>query len=209
MQSTICTAPVLRIRSTASRSTLRAAALTPQEFSKWQPKVLLGVGVKVIAPTGQYDPTKLINWGTNRWSFKPEFGYSQRWCKWVVDGYAGVWFFTTNHDFWSRNAYFPGTRSQSQNPMAAFEGHLSYDFKQRLWVSLDGNFWVGGATSLAGVENPLTNQETSRLGGIASIPITKHQSLKFSYSDGSYIRCGGNFQNVSVAWQYSWLGRPN
>jgi hypothetical protein len=22
-------------------------------------------------------------------------------------------------------------------------------------------------------------------------------------------RHGGNFQNVSVAWQYSWLGRPN
>jgi hypothetical protein len=41
-------------------------------------KVLLGAGLKEIAPTGQYDPTKLINWDTNRWSFKPEFGYSQR-----------------------------------------------------------------------------------------------------------------------------------
>ena len=57
----------------------------------------------MTAPTGQYDPTKLINWGTNRWSFKPEFGYSQRWGKWIVDGYAGVWFFTTNQDYWSRN----------------------------------------------------------------------------------------------------------
>jgi hypothetical protein len=73
----------------------------------------------------QYDPTKLINWGTNRWSFKPEFGYSQRWGNWVLDGYAGVWLFTTNHDFWSRNIYYPGTRSQSQKPMGAAEGHLS------------------------------------------------------------------------------------
>ena len=39
--------------------------------------------------------------------------------------------------------------------------------------------------------------------------LTKHQSLKFSYSDGTYIRYGGNYQNVSAAWQYSWLGRPN
>ena len=44
---------------------------------------------------GQYDPTKLINWGANRWGFKPEFGYSQRWAKWVLDGYMGVWLFTT------------------------------------------------------------------------------------------------------------------
>lgn len=87
-------------------------AMPPREFAKWHQKVLLGAGLKGIAPTGQYDPTKAINWGTNRWSFKPEFGYSQRWGKWIVDGYAGMWFFTTNHDFWSRNAFYPGTRSR-------------------------------------------------------------------------------------------------
>jgi hypothetical protein len=184
-------------------------AMPPQEYMKWRQKVLLGVSLKVLAPTGQYDPTKLINWGTNRWSFKPEFGYSQRWGKWIVDGYFGVWFFTTNHDFFSRNAFFSGTRSQSQKPMGAVEGHLSYDFKQRLWVSLDGNFWFGGSTSVAGVENPLTKRTNSRLGGTAAVPITKHQSLKLGYSGGTYIRFGGNYQNVSVAWQYSWLGRPN
>jgi hypothetical protein len=184
-------------------------AMTPQEFAKWRQKVLLGAGLKVVVPTGQYDPTKLINWGTNRWSFKPEFGYSQRFGKWVLDGYVGAWFFTTNHDFWSRNAFYPGTRSQSQKPIVAFETHLSYDFKPRLWVSFDGNYWIGGSTSIAGIENPLTKQENSRLGATAAIPVTKHSSLKFGYSNGTYILYGGNYQNVSVAWQYSWLGRPN
>ena len=184
-------------------------AMRPQQFNKWRQKVLLGAGVEVLAPTGQYDPTKLINWGANRWSFKPEFGYSQRWSKWVVDGYSGIWFFTTNHDFFSRNAYYPGTGSQSQNPMGAFEGHLSYDFKLGCWVSLDGNFWVGGTTTVNGLENPLTKRENSRLGGTGSIRIAKHQSLKVSYSNGTYIRFGGNYQNLAVAWQYSWLGRPN
>jgi hypothetical protein len=183
-------------------------SMAPQKFVKWKQKVLLGASLKVIAPTGQYDPTKLINWGSNRWSFKPEFGYSQRWGKWVLDGYLGVWFFTTNQDFWSRNIFFEGTRSQSQNPIGAFEGHLSYDFKRRMWASLDGNFWFGGKTTVEGVQNPLTEQANSRIGGTVAIPITKHESLKFSYSDGTYIRFGGNYQNVSVAWQYSWLGRP-
>jgi hypothetical protein len=185
-------------------------AMQPQKFAKWKQKVLLGASLKILAPTGQYDPTKLINWGTNRWSFKPEFGYSQRWSgKWVLDGYFGVWFFTTNPEFWSRNMYFAGTRSQSQSPIGALEGHLSYDFKPRLWASLDANFWFGGSTSVNGIRNPFTRETDSRIGGTVAVPITKHQSLKFSYSSGDYIRVGGNYQNVSFAWQYSWLGRPN
>jgi Putative MetA-pathway of phenol degradation len=184
-------------------------AMQPREFAKWKQKVLLGASLKVIAPTGQYDPTKLINWGSNRWAFKPEFGYSQRWGNWILDGYAGVWFFTTNHDYWSRNVYYPGTRSLTQNPIGSFEGHLSYSFTPKLWASVDGNFWVGGVTSSAGIENPLTLQRNSRIGATAAIPLGKHQSLKFSYSDGTHIRFGGNYQNVSVGWQYFWLGKPN
>jgi len=182
-------------------------AVPMTEFPKWKQKVLLGASLKVIAPTGQYDPTKLINWGTNRWSFKPELGYSQRFGNFVLDGYAGVWFFTTNTDFWSRNAYYPGTRSQSQKSIGAFEGHLSYNFKPRLWASLDGNYWFGGQTSISGIENPSSRLSNSRLGATFSTPVSQHQSLKFSYSNGTYIRFGGNYQNVSMAWQYSWLGK--
>ena len=184
-------------------------AMPPREFIQWRQKLLLGVSLKVVAPTGQYDPAKLINWGANRWAFKPEFGVSQRWGNWIVDGYAGAWFYTTNHEYFSHNASFSGTRPQSENPIAAFEGHLSYDFKPGFWISLDGNFWVGGKTSVSGVENPLTKQQSSRLGGTWAIRIAKHQSLKFSYSDGTFVQYGGNYQNVSIAWQYSWLGKPN
>jgi hypothetical protein len=178
------------------------------EFQKWRQKMLIGASLKIVAPTGQYDPTKLINWGNNRWAFKPEIGYSQRWGHWVVVGYAAAWFFTTNPEFFSHNQFFPGAQSQSENPVAAFEGHLSYDFKPRLWVSLDGNFWHGGETSLNGVPNSLTIEQNSRIGVTASFPITKRQSLKISYNNGAYINYGGNYQNLSVAWQYSWIGSP-
>jgi len=184
-------------------------AMSVKEFQSWKQKTILGVSLRIVAPTGQYDPTKLINNGSNRWGFKPEFGYSRRWGHWVLDGYAGAWFYTTNPEYFSYNAFVPGNQTRSQNPIAIFEGHLSYDVKQRFWFSLDGNFWHGGATSLNGVENPGTVQTSSRIGGTASVPFTKHQSLKFSYSYGAYVRFGGNYQNVSVAWQYSWLSRPN
>jgi hypothetical protein len=184
-------------------------AMSAREFQSWRQKTILGVSLKVVAPTGQYDGTKLINNGSNRWAFKPEFGYSRRWGHWVLDGYGAVWFFTTNAEYFSHNAFFPGTQAQSQKPVVTFEGHLSYDVKPRLWVSLDGNFWYGGRTSLNAIENPNTLQKSSRIGVTASIPLSKHQSLKLSYNNGAYIRFGGNYQNVSVAWQYFWLGRPN
>jgi hypothetical protein len=57
--------------------------------------------------------------------FKPEFGYSQRWGHWVLDGYAGFRFFTTNPEFFSCNMYFPDIQIQTQQPIGTFEGHLS------------------------------------------------------------------------------------
>lgn len=183
-------------------------AMSLKEMQTWRQKSLLGVSLKVVAPTGQYDPHRLINNGSNRWAFKPELGYSGRWRHWVLDAYAGAWFYTKNSNYFSHNAFFPGTQSLTQEPVVALEGHLSYDVKPRLWISLDSNFWHGGRTSLNGVQNPDTLLENSRIGATASIPLNKHQSLKFSYSRGAYVTFGGNFQNVSVAWQYSWLGRP-
>jgi hypothetical protein len=180
-------------------------AMQPKEYVKWKQKRLLGLSLKVVAPTGQYSGTKLINWGSNRWAFKPEVGYSERWGHWVLDGYAGVWFYTTN----SASYAGPVTKPQNEAPIGALEGHLSYDVRSRLWVSLDANFWWGGITSLSGIQNLATKQTGSRIGGTASFPISKHQSIKVSYSNGTYIIFGGNYQNVSVAWQYSWLGRPN
>jgi hypothetical protein len=77
-------------------------AMPAREFAKWKQKILLGARLKGIAPIGQYDPTKLVNWGINRWAFKPEFGYSERWGKWVLDGYMGGWFCATNDASYSK-----------------------------------------------------------------------------------------------------------
>jgi hypothetical protein len=182
-------------------------AMEAPEMLKWHQKLLVGLSLKVIAPTGQYDPTKLINFGANRWAFKPEVGLSRRWGHWVLDTYGGAWLYTTNHDYFSPNQ--KAINIQTQGPIGSFEGHLSYDVKPRFWASLDGNFWVGGRTSVDGVQNLNTLQRNSRVGGTVSIPVSKHQSLKCSYSNGAYTHFGGDFNNVSLAWQYSWLGRPN
>src|SRR5260370_5336358 len=71
-------------------------SMVVDEFRKWRQKTILGASLKLVPATGQYDPTKLINFGSNRWALKPEIGYSRRWGHSIVDAYAGAWFFTTN-----------------------------------------------------------------------------------------------------------------
>jgi hypothetical protein len=174
---------------------------------KWQQKTLLGVSLKVVAPTGQYDPTKLINLGSNRWAFKPELGLSRRWGHWLLDAYGSVWLFTENPEFFSNNEYVPGVQAQTQDPIGVLETHLSYDIRPRFWVSLDANFWRGGRTRLNGVENEATLQQSSRVGATLSLPLTRHQSLKLNYAQGAYVLFGGDFRSLSAPWQYSWISQ--
>jgi len=187
---------------------LGGPAMKVPEYIKWKQKRILGASVKIIAPTGQYDPTKLISWSINRWAFKPELGYSRRWGNWVLDTYAGAWFYTQNPE----SFHLPYPAPQTQAPVGSFEGHFSWDFsnligrKMRGWVSLDGNFWWGGIASVYNIPNPDTKQTSSRLGGTFSLPYTNHQSIKISFSGGTYSRFGGDYKNLQVAWQYSWIG---
>src|SRR5262245_40969454 len=54
-----------------------APALTVSEFARApRRRLLIGAGVTVMAPWGQYEPTQLVNLGYNRWGVKPEIGVS-------------------------------------------------------------------------------------------------------------------------------------
>lgn len=186
-----------------------AMTLGQMRERKWQQKHLLGASLKLIPPTGQYDPTKLINLGSNRWTFKPELGYSYRRGHWIFDAYSSLWLFSENPAFLSNNAELhTGEQSQTQDPVVAGEGHVSYDVRPRFWVSFDMNFWYGGRTSVNGVENPKTLQKNSRAGLTAALPITRRGSLKLSYARGAYIRFGGDYQIFSAAWQFIWIDKP-
>ena len=183
-------------------------ARSPLEFAKAGPiRSVLGASLKVVAPTGQYDHTRLINLGTNRWAFKPELGYARRVIRPIVEAYGGVWLFTANPDFLAGDPTSQGDR-RLQAPIGALEFHVSYDVNPRLWISTDFNYWYGGRLNVNGEEHLLTLQSNSRLGVTASLPVSLHQSLKISYSDGLVVRFGGKFKTLSIGWQYGWFGLP-
>ena len=114
-------------------------AMTPAEFVKAPRRTVLGASFSVVPPAGQYDQTKLINLGANRWSFKPELGVSYPSGRWTIDAYAGVWFFTDNDTF------YPVTSHREQNPIVALQGHVSYALARRAWLAFDGTLVLGWA----------------------------------------------------------------
>ena len=172
-----------------------APAATREEFAKSSPQTVFGASLTVIAPTGQYFNNKLINLGTNRWSFKPELGLSYMISnQWFIDLYAGAWFFTTN------NSFYPGASVRSQEPLFSFQTHVSYNINPLMWAAIDFTYYTGGQTSVNDFYKN-DNLNNSRLGATFNFPISRSSAIKIAYSTGAIIRFGGNFSTISLAWQ--------
>lgn len=171
-------------------------AMNLSQFSQTKIPTIVGASFTVIAPTGQYDSHRLVNLGSNRWSFKPEVGVSRRLGNWTIDEYAGVWLFTPNNNF------FSGSSVRTQEPVLTFQAHASYSFKLRLWTALDWTWYYGGTTKVNGI-NTGDLQRNTRIGGTISLPLSSRQSLKFTFSQGVTTRIGANFTNVAATWQFS------
>jgi hypothetical protein len=168
--------------------------MTPREFALRRRRPILGASVTLVPPIGQYDETKLVNLGSNRWSFKPEVGLSVPAGAWTFDTYAGVWLFTDNE------SYYPGHSRRHQDPIVAVQGHVSYTIGRRAWVAVNATWYRGGQSSVDGVPiaSPYRN---TRYGATWAMPMGARQSLKVAYSDGAATRIGADFRTISGAWQ--------
>jgi hypothetical protein len=175
-----------------------APALTLNEFADWEQDVIVGVSLRVSPPLGQYDASRLVNIGTNRWSFKPEVGVSKAVGPWTLEIAAAAMFFTDNDDFFGGN-------SLSQEPIYSLQGHLVYGFRSGIWVSVDATYFAGGRTTLNGDQNN-DLQQNWRFGGTVAVPVDRANSVKFYLSTGLSARTGNEYDLVGVAWQYRWGG---
>jgi hypothetical protein len=161
-----------------------------------RPRTLIGAGLLVQAPTGDYEPDKLINAGTNRWSVKPALGFI--WPvrpTWLLEVELGAWLFGDNDDFLGA--------TREQDPLLSSEFHLVKRIRAGFWTSLDVNYYRGGRTT---VDQDLRDdrQENSRIGGTLLYPFKGHHALRGSYSTGIITESGGHSDNVSLSYLYVW-----
>jgi hypothetical protein len=185
----------LRLRLTANL--IGGPAMSPREFAARKPRTTLGASVFVVVPTGQYDPAKLVNLGTNRWSVKPEIGLSHPAGRWFLELYAGTWLFTANDDFF-------GGQHRSQDPIVSLQAHVSYVFRPRLWLAGDATFYTGGRTTVEGVQKA-DFQRNTRLGMTLALPVKRRSAVKVAWARGVVTRIGGDFTTVSLGYQFLWF----
>jgi hypothetical protein len=76
-----------------------APALSVTQFPSYRQDLIVGIGVLVSAPLGQYDETKLLNLGTDRWAVRTELGVSKAVGPVTLEVIPAITLFTTNDHF--------------------------------------------------------------------------------------------------------------
>lgn len=173
-----------------------APALSMKEFASYQQDLLIGASIQVSAPTGQYDSSKLINLGNNRWFVKPDIGISKAFGPLTLELTGGVTFFSDNDDFF-------GGKTLEQAPLYTTQVHANYDLGNGVWFGLGGVYDYGGRTTIDGVRSDNV-QSNSRFGATLALPVNRNNSIKFTASTGVSTRTGSDYDLYGVAWQCRW-----
>jgi hypothetical protein len=178
-------------------------ALSVEKFASYKPTTTIGASLTVTAPTGSYHADKVLNLGSNRWSFKPEFAVSHPFGakqKWEFDAYANVYLYTDNDSY-------QGTQTLRQQALPGLEGHLSYSFSSRVWASLDTRYAFGGDTFVSGV-NQNNVQQNFILGSEVNVSLNSQNSLVFELAKALIHQNGPTVTGFAVKYLFSW-GKGN
>jgi hypothetical protein len=116
---------------------------------RYEPKFSLDLIVDVAFPIGEYDSDQPLNLGQNRWYGRVGVPIVWQIGPWVpgrrttLEALPSVWFFSDNDDYVGHTL--------STDPMFQVEAHLTRDFTEHFWGSLDSTYMGGGKSSVDGV----------------------------------------------------------
>ena len=88
-------------------------------------------------------------------------------------------------------------------PSAAFRATSATTSPRGVWLALDANYFIGGRTTLGGVEKD-DLQRNSRVGLTLSLPLGGAHAIKLSGHTGAYTSVGADFDVLTAAYQYRW-----
>jgi len=178
-----------------------AKPLSGADFMKQeQQKFKLGVSLRIRPPLGQYDSSKLINLGANRWAAK--FGFAASYDlnkKWILESQYNTWFFTKN------NSFFNGNTTQ-QKPLTTLQVHVTHIFKPGIWASVSYGLSRLGETVVNDIDKN-DPQNSSRFGAAFAHRLGKKSSIKFAFTSGITARYGADFNTFALAYQFMWFDK--
>lgn len=209
---------------------LNAPALSPKDYAAFMGRENPGVVIMglagLFAPTGAYDPERVVNIGTNRWTFRLGAPITARLSNNWAPGKTTTFEVLPTLDLFTPNnnpsqpefdvqvqglpvgqalsRLLPKPSQTTQDPLAALEMHLTHDLSKTLWVSLDSYSKVGGSTDADGASND-NQQLWSALGGtIGGSPWTR---ARLALTAGGVVAGNDSSPNgwlVRLQFQQTW-----
>lgn len=136
-------------------------------------ETIVGAGLAVQLPTGNYMEDKLINLGTNRFTFRPQLGVVHSWGNWSLETTGLVALYTDNNEFYNG-------KKLEQDPLYIIHSHLIYTFRPGVWAGVSGGYDYGGKSTVDGTSKDDLKQN---LGWAFSLgfPVSRRLGVKVAY----------------------------
>ena len=209
---------------------VNAPALGPKEYGAFMagknPGVVIMGLAGVFAPTGAYDRERVVNIGTNRWTFRAGVPITARLSKSWTPGKTTTLEILPTLDIFTPNNQpsqpefvftyrglplgqaitrrLPTPSQTSQDPLAALEIHLTHDLSPTLWVSLDSYSKLGGVTFADGQSNDNQQAWTALGATVGGSPWSRAQ---LALTGGGVVAGNANSPNgwlVRLQFQQTW-----
>jgi hypothetical protein len=155
-------------------------ALTPTNYAAHKPGLAVNLLAKLFFPTGNYETSRPINVGANRWAVRlgvpMVYAIGDR----MADPHLTTIEVMPTVTFFGANTDPAGANSTKQKPLYILEGHLTQGFNPRFWASLDLLWRRGGEVEIDDV-GAGNSQRALSLGATGTFALGRNASLRLSY----------------------------
>jgi len=154
------------------------AIMNIPEMIRYKPGFSVDIMGSLAIPIGNYDNTSPINIGQNRWYGRIGTPIVWQLGQWIpgkrttFEMLPAIWMFSDNTDFVGK--------TMSTEAMYQIEAHLTRDFMERAWGSLNVVSYSGGKATIDGVEGSALNN--LGVGATLGYDINENMQLNISYT---------------------------
>lgn len=153
------------------------AQMSLPDLMRYEPGFSLDLIMDIAFPVGEYDNTKSLNLGQNRWYGRLGAPIVWQIGPWIpgkrttLEFLPAVWLLGDNTDYLGKTL--------QTDPLFQLDAHLSRDLTHNFWASLDGAWFNGGQSSVDTSEG--TKLNNIALGITLGYQINENINLTFGY----------------------------
>jgi hypothetical protein len=160
---------------------LGSPSLAVMDYVQYEPGFRMSVATRLFLPTGDYDSSRLLNLGGNRWSLQASLPISYVLGDSMIDSELTTFeIIPTVQIFGDNNDAFGPATVKSQEALLRVEGHVTRTFGPAVWAALDAYYELGGETSSDGVPQG-DARETAAVGATLGLVLSPSLALRLTY----------------------------